>query len=151
MCTKLATIVHCNINKSVSRWLSSSRADSTDFLDSLSLSVRPYNPSGPADPRNNILCSHRDDVNKFLLVGQHWRVQKLGSTEERHWCARPWSVLHILFILLWRFWRRFFWEVNHRSTTVWWAVASRICSKQHVTVLWNSYLDFSLCILSTSI
>ena len=53
---------------------SSSRADSTNFLDSLSLSIHSCHPLLPTGLQNNLLCVHRDDVNKLLLVSQHWHV-----------------------------------------------------------------------------
>ena len=39
---------------------------------SLSFSLRPYNLSLSTSLPNYILCLHSPDVNKFLLVGQHW-------------------------------------------------------------------------------
>ena len=44
---------------------------------SLSLSTRSYNSSSLAVLPNSILCPPRDDVNKFLLVDQHWHVYVL--------------------------------------------------------------------------
>ena len=45
-------------------------------------SLHPYHPSFPAGPPNYILCLHRADVNKFLLVSQHWHIHEQGSIEE---------------------------------------------------------------------
>ena len=58
----------------------SSGADEIHFSDfSLLLFL---SPSLPAGSPNNILCLHRADVNRLLVVGQHWRLHELGSTEE---------------------------------------------------------------------
>ena len=58
--------------------LSSSRSNSIDFPASQS----PYHPLIPAGFLNYILCQHKPDVNKFLLVGQYWHVYVLGSTKK---------------------------------------------------------------------
>ena len=50
----------------------SSRADSADFPDSLS--IRFYHPSLSAGLPNYTQCPQRADVNNFLLVSQHWQV-----------------------------------------------------------------------------
>ena len=76
------------------------------------LSIHPYYPSLPAGLPNYTLCPHRANVNKFLLVGQHWHVHELGSTEERHsWVGLCFSgsVPHVLFVLHGWFLR---WEVS---------------------------------------
>ena len=52
---------------------SSSTTDSMDFPDSHSLH-HPYHLSLPAGLPNYNPCLHRDDVSKFLLVGQHWLI-----------------------------------------------------------------------------
>ena len=85
---------------------------------SLSLFLRPYHPSSPAVLLNYILCPQRADVDKFLLVGQHWHVHVKGSIEERHLWIRPCfscSVLPLLFVLRRLF---FWWEVSGRSVGV---------------------------------
>ena len=54
----------------------------------------------PAGLPNYILCLHRTDVNKFLLVGQHWHVHVWGVIEERQLWVCPCfssSVLQIYF------------------------------------------------------
>ena len=48
---------------------SSSCTDTIDFPNFLSLSVHPYHQPHLAGLPNYILCPHRADVNKFLLVG----------------------------------------------------------------------------------
>ena len=42
-------------------------------LSLISLSLSLYRRSYPVG-LTNIQCPHRADVNKFLLVGQHWHV-----------------------------------------------------------------------------
>ena len=55
-------------NFSIQSSSSSSRADSTDFSDSLSLSlsIRPYHPSLPTGLPEYTLSPLRADVNKFF-------------------------------------------------------------------------------------
>ena len=55
-----------------------------DFPDSLSLSIHPNHPLLPAVFPYYILCPHRADTDKFLLVGQNWHVHVQESIEERH-------------------------------------------------------------------
>ena len=50
---------------------------SLSFSLSLSLSISPYHPSLSVGLPNYIIHLHRDVVNKFLLIGQHWYVQGL--------------------------------------------------------------------------
>ena len=52
--------------------LSTCHAVSTKFPDSLSLAINPYHPSLLAGSLGCILCPHRVDVCKSLLVSQHW-------------------------------------------------------------------------------
>ena len=69
----------------------SGHADSSDFFDSLTLSlslslsliIRPYNPLLLIDPPNYTKCPHGAVIKKFLRVIQHWHVYELRSTEER--------------------------------------------------------------------
>ena len=66
----------------------------------ISLSTSPYHQSVTILP-NYILCPYRANVNKFLLVSQHWHVHAEGS--KLHLWVRPGffrSFLHILFVLL---------------------------------------------------
>ena len=44
------------------------------WIPHLSFSILPYRRSPPASLPIYILCPHRADIDKFLLVGQHWRV-----------------------------------------------------------------------------
>ena len=61
-----------------------SQAESTDFFPlSISVSIHPYCPSLPAGIPNYMLCLHRGDVIKFLLVSQHWHFHVRVSIEER--------------------------------------------------------------------
>ena len=91
---------------------SSYRTDSMDFSDTLSPSILIIH-CPPAVLPNYILYPHRADVNRFLLVSQHWLIHVLGSIEEHHSWVFPCfssSVLHVLFVLLgWFLW----WEVSH--------------------------------------
>ena len=90
---------------------------------SLPHSIRPYHPLLPAGLPNYILCPHRAEVNKFLLVGQPLQVHILGSIEERLLSFRSClssSVSHVLFVLVGWFLR---WEVSgrvgvHRRTSL---------------------------------
>ena len=91
---------------------------------SLSLSVHLYRPSLRAGPLDCIQYPHRADVCQFLLVGQHWPVYTKEFTWERRWLIRFYfskSTQHVLFVLLWWFWR---WEVSDRTAAVLWSTAS---------------------------
>ena len=48
----------------------------------LSLTIHPYHPSLLIVLFSCILCPHRTDVYKSLLVGQHWHVHKLVFIKE---------------------------------------------------------------------
>ena len=74
------------------------------YIYSLSLSINPYHPSPPAVLPNYILCTHRADVNEFLLVSQHWVCPCFSS-----------SVPHMLFVLLGWSLR---WKVSGRTTVI---------------------------------
>ena len=64
--------------------LLSSCAASSDFHDSLFLSIGPYHTSFSADLPDDILCPQEASRGKFLLVGQHWQVHMRRSIGERH-------------------------------------------------------------------
>ena len=71
---------------------------------SLAVAIRFYRPSLLEGILDDTQCSHRADVGKFLLVGQHWRVHVSESIRERRrlWihfnfsCTTP----HVLFVLI---------------------------------------------------
>ena len=50
----------------------------------------PYHPTLPAGLQNYILFSHRDDVNMFWLVGQHWHIHVQGFSKKHH-CPVGWG------------------------------------------------------------
>ena len=56
----------------------------------VSLFICPYHPSLPEGPPDSIWCSHKDDVDNFLLVGQHRHIHVQSSKEWRHlWVGPP--------------------------------------------------------------
>ena len=113
---------------------------------SLSHSICLYCSSLPAGLPNYILCLHRADVNKLLLVNQHWHVHVLGPMKEHHLWVHPFfysSVPHVFVLLVW-FLR---WEVSGCTAAVLLLV---FVQKQHVEFLYSFHLAFSTCILLTS-
>ena len=65
------------------------------------LSICLYHPSLLAGPPNYILCLHRADVNKFLLVSQHWYICiRVHRRTMFKFILVSWAVSHVLFVLL---------------------------------------------------
>ena len=62
-------------------YISSCRAASTDFIDSLG--IRLYHPSLPTCPLDYIVCPYRAVIDRLRLVVQHFLVRMKGSTGER--------------------------------------------------------------------
>ena len=70
---------------------------------SFSLYICPYHLLPPAGLPYYILCPHRADVDKSLVVGQHWHVHVSRFIEECYLCICPCfssNVPHVLFVLL---------------------------------------------------
>ena len=91
-----------------------------------SCTIHPYHLSLLSGLPNDILCLHRADVNKFLLVSQHWQIHVLGSIEESHLWIPPYFSSSVWYVLLGWFLRL---EVSGCTAAVLLGVASRICSK----------------------
>ena len=114
--------------------LSSNQAASTDFPDFLS----PFVPS--AGFPNYILCLQRANVDKFLLVGQHWHDYEFVLSSPAVCCISCTSYLDVFLR----------WEVSGRTAVVSWGVASRICSLQLGAFLCSFHQAFSPYVLSAS-
>ena len=98
----------------------SSCADSTEFPDSLSLTIHPYYPSHLVSLLGCILYPHTADVSLYCLANT-----SVSMCRERHLWVHlcfPSSAPYVLFILLKWFVR---WEVRSRTTDILWGVASR--------------------------
>ena len=117
--------------------ISSSCSDSTEFLKSLLPSIRIIHQSWQVFQAALCVCI------ESLLFSQHWQE----SIRQHCLWVRPCfssSALHVLLFLLGLFLR---WEAGSYTSAILWGIASRICSKQHATVLCSSYQAFSQCVL----
>ena len=74
---------------------------STDFPNSLSLTIRLHHPSLLAALLDYILCPYRAVDDMFSLVVQYLHIRVKGSIEERRLLVRLYfsrSVLYVLFV-----------------------------------------------------